>query len=155
VIAGVGAVAARGAAEDPDEGLLRLTAAFQEAWTIFEDAKTDHSDRRHEIEAMADYPPYNKDMESCERQIRFCEQHGADAYWDRMNQAHRKMGSTVVEVFKVPARTVPGAIEKLKIVSRAVGDGNGVDDELALFQEIDQPWIDMVIADLKRLVREG
>ena len=77
------------------------------------------------------------------------------AYWDRINQAHIKAGKIVVEVFKVPARTVPGAIEKLKIVSRALGDGFDADDELTQWQEIDQPWIDMVIADLKRLVREG
>ena len=102
---------------------------------------------------MANYPPYNKDIESCNRQIQFCEQHGMDAYWDRMNQAHRKVGSTVVEVFKVPARTVPGAIEKLKIVSRAMGDGWDADDELTQWQEIDQPWIDVVIADLERLAQ--
>ena len=88
--------------------------------------------------------------------MEFLEKHGDGRYWEPMNQATEAMVEAAKAVFEAPAHTLPGALNKLRIVAIAVGDGvDGGDHGLALQQEIGQPWIDMVIADLECLAGEG
>jgi hypothetical protein len=88
--------------------------------------------------------------------MEFLEKHEDGRSWKFMNQADDAMVEAAMAVFEVPARTLPGILNKLRIVSIAVGDGlDGGDHDLAVNQEINQPWIDMVITDLERLAREG
>ncbi len=58
-------------------------------------------------------------------------------------------------MFAIPAQTLWGATEKLKIVRMAVGNsydafGTG-DEDLDVFQDLEAPWFGDVIADFERL----
>ena len=62
------------------------------------------------------------------------------------------MGAAANAVFAIPAQTVRGAYEKLRIVSLATGTGaQDANEDLAYSQDHDAPWIDNALADLERL----
>ena len=154
-IAVTGAVAARVAVAtpNPDADLFRLTWAFKEAYSGHLDASTAHHQWRDEVEALPDCPPPSS---SGDRFMEFLEKHEDGRPWESMNQANDAMVEAAKAVFEVPARTLPGALNKLRIVAIAVGNGaDGSDHDLAVNQEIGGPWIDMVIADLEHLAKEG
>jgi hypothetical protein len=150
-----GAVEARVAVAtpNPDADLFRLTSAFKGAYSRHLDAWTTHHQWRDEVEALPDCPPPSSSDDSF---MEFLDKHEDGRSWESMNQANDTMVEAAKAVFEVPARTLPGVLNKLRIVSIAVGDGLGDGDhDLAVNQEIGGPWIDVVIADLERLAREG
>ena len=78
--------------------------------------------------------------------------------YDAMNQLNDARGEAAQMMFELPARTVEGVLEKLKIAYQANGDGPGTDSgEVALsaFQDLEDPWMAGIIRDLERLVGEG
>ena len=157
----------QGASSDPvvvaadDSELLARVADF---WKAHKDDK-----RKGEIshacykkmKTMQDFPGYpTPDMGTPERE-RYDAEHSrcADASgyhpaFDLWNEAGKDMGAAANAVFAIPAQTVRGAVEKLKIAYLATGDGEGTatgDDGLETYQDLKAPWMANVLADLERL----
>ena len=144
-----------------DSELLARVADF---WKAHKDDK-----RKGEIshacykkmKTMRDFPGYpTPDMGTPERE-RYDAEHSrcADASgyhpaFDLWNEAGKDMGAAANAVFAIPAQTVRGAVEKLKIAYLATGDGEGTatgDDGLETYQDLKAPWMANVLADLERL----
>lgn len=88
----------------------------------------------------------------------FYDENRQDGLWESSNEAWERTGELVNGVFAIPATTLRGAIEKLKIVRLTVGangDGSDADDDLDAFQEYEDPWFDKVLADLEHLAEEA
>ncbi len=59
-------------------------------------------------------------------------------------------------VFEIPAETVKGAFEKLKIVHIVVGNNHqDGDEDLDAYQDWDAPRMETVLADFERLAGEA
>ena len=74
------------------------------------------------------------------------DKHGVSVLWDEENSHNERCGALVRCVFETPATTLPGIIEKLKIVGLAVDD-----EDLRAWQNLEDPWMAKVIRDLERL----
>ena len=146
-----------GEAAADDELLLTHIAAFHEIY----DVSTEASERWHaeheRVDALPDCPP-NKPipMGGYEAYSQFLTDHDVDALAGRANDLTERSGKAALAVFAIPAQTMHGAIEKLKIAYLAIGDGDGTrtgDRDLEAYQDLDSPWMESVIADLERLAQ--
>ena len=81
------------------------------------------------------------------------ERSGYTAAHNASHEANVKMGAAANAVFSIPAHTLRGCLEKVKIARLATGSGddyNG-DGDLECYQDMASPWVDNAIADLERL----
>ncbi len=161
-IAAVGATATLGLpavaeAATQDAELLARVAEFYPALEKHNIASEAWHTRRAEADAIPDCPPHAVpafDKAGHDRWNAFMKAQGVWKLSDKANAAGRALGKAANRVFAVPARTYPGALEKVKIANLATGDGEGVgnaDDDLETYQDFDNPWMKKAIADLERL----
>ena len=138
---------------NPDAVLLARVATF---WRAYEQSTTAHEEasaRREVIEAMPDYPHFGDGFDMEKWQV-FMDRHGWNELWDRAQEAGKQEGQAANAVFATPARSLRGAVEKVKIVRIVTGIGAETGDgdaDLGAYQDFDAPWIDNAIADLERL----
>ncbi len=147
VILGLSTVEAAG---NQDAELLARVAEFYPTLKKHNIAAEASHTRRAAAEAMPDCPPYATD----DGWDAFMEAQGVWGLYDKRDAASRAMGKAANRVFAVPARTYPGAVEKVKIAYLATGDGDGTytgDADLDAYQDFENPWMANAIADLERL----
>lgn len=141
---------------DVDGELLARVETF---WRCHGEAVQAHEKwitEQHRVEALPDCPPLiAEDRAQHARYWDFLGQRGVWRLADHADELHRQQGAAVNAVFDQPARTIRGALEKLRIAYTAIGDGEGTcsggDADLESYQDIDRPWMANVVADLERL----
>ena len=151
-----------GGVQGEDAVLLARVAQFHETCEAFRRSWRECSEYREKVEAMPNCPsalgPWGDLAELRTRNKAHHEFLGARGVWDRYDEPNRineQVGALVNAVFKTPAQTTKGALEKLKIAYVAVGDGEGTgtgDNDLEAFQDLEEPWMVTVIADFERLI---
>ncbi len=151
------ATVAAPAIQADDTILLARVAQFHDVYGECQRVWTKQKAHRAQIEAMPDCPG----PQTCRSggyalaRAAFLEAHDAYRYWDQCNRLNEQTGALAKAIFRMPARTSRGALEKLKIAYTAVGDGEETstgDNDLESFQDLEAPWMGNVIADFKRLV---
>ena len=106
---------------------------------------------------VAKLQPDHSDAELLARVAAFrCVYDESKSTSDTLSTIHNLAGEAAKAVFAIPAQTVRGALEKLKIVYLAVGNGkanpeDAGDYDLALYQTSETSWFAIAIADLERL----
>jgi hypothetical protein len=149
------------AVQGEDAALLAQVARFDDlydAWVDLHDKAIAHSAA---VKALPDYPSYDssafKSMEEAQdawrREQDFVEAHNIHKYWDQGGRLGERVGALANAIFEIPAETVRGAFEKLKIAHIVVGNNHQDGDEsLDAYQDWDEPWMETVIADFERLI---
>ena len=135
-----------------DSELLARVATF---WKSYEDHEKKGETSHALYEKMLnrpDFPGFEKagsnEWDKCARRS------GYRPAFDIWCMAGKKMGAAANTVFAIPAKTLRGAVEKMKIARCAVGytdDGSTGDGDLECYQDHNAPWIDNALADLDRL----
>ena len=156
VVAGV-----PGAVLGKDAALLAQVAQFHalyETWDqLHEKAIAHHA----AVKALPDYPSYHprsfnsmqEAQDAWRREDEFNEAHDSHKYWDQSGRQGERVGALANAIFEIPAETVRGAFEKLKIVHIVVGNNHQDGDEnLDAYQDWDAPWMETVMADFDRLL---
>ena len=135
-----------------DTHLLALTAEFHRTYAECCVAHQERVEARRRVEALPDCPPCVApafDRAGSERYDAFVISHGLPALWERFNALDQRVGELCSEILATPAKTIQGAIERLKIVRLASGDGP---DTLGCCQAGSQTqWIATAIDDMERL----
>ena len=142
----------------PDAELLARVAEFYPALEKHNITNEAWHSRYGEAEAMPDCPPHAGppvfDRAGHDRWHAFMKAKGVWKLADKANAANRALGKAANRVFATPARTYPGAAEKVKIAYLATGDGEGTctgDGDLSAYQDDENPWMKNAIADLERV----
>ena len=147
VVAGV-----PGAVQGGDAVLLAKVARFQELYEAWNRVWEKGSAHRARIEAMTDCPRVDPATQS-RAHFAFLKAHDAYKHYDESNRLGQQTGALVNAIFKTPAETFRGAIEKFHIAHLAVGSGADDDDEdLLAYQDWAAPWMETVAADFERLL---
>ncbi len=143
--------------DHPDAELIACVAEFYRAYEKTNAATEAWHTRQAKADAMPDCPedkaPFD-DKAAHNRWRAFMKAQGVWKLSDKANAAGRALGKAANRVFAVPARTYPGALEKVKIAYIATGDGDGTytgDADLYAYQDFENPWMANAIADLERL----
>ena len=146
---------------NPDTKLLALVADF---WMTHRDHE-EKGEISHacyaKMEAMPDFPDDPApDLGTPEREkwgaahAQCADASGYPPAYDLWCKAGKCMGKAANAVFAIPAKTLKGAVEKLKVArvaSGAVDETGDGDADLSCYQDAKTPWIDNAIADLERL----
>lgn len=158
--AGAAATAAGGAAlaatPDRDAALLARVAEFHRAYRESASAWAASGEARDRVKALPDCPTLPVlDKAHYDRWAAFLSEHGCLALTRQADDLSKLTGAAANAVFAIPAQTIRGAVEKLKIVRLSAGDNfqgdiEG-DENLCAYQDYDAPWFPTVIADLERL----
>ena len=142
----------------PDAELLATVADFHKDYKKARAAHEKWIAEKARVESLPDCPPDvlpADDPEGYDRRKRFLAEHDIDDLCDLANAFSLAQGHAAGVVFGLPAQTVQGALEKLKIVHMAIGDGSGMaesgDHDLEVFQDTDDLWMANVVRDLERL----
>ncbi len=146
-------------AAEPDADLHARLAHFHDAYQKVDVAGAACVALRKQLEALPFCPervdpqsePFERWKRYFDRWGRYMEQGGYDRLMEQSEALMNSVGEAANAVFDTPAQTVRGAVEKLKIVRMANGDGadNG-DADLDAYQ-VEDPWMPKVIRDLERL----
>ena len=140
-----------------DELLLTRIAAFHEIYDVSTEAIEQWQAEHARVIALPDCPLNGpRPMGRLDPFPKFLSDHGVDVLAHRANDLGKRCGKAALAVFAIPAQTMHGAIEKLKIAYLAIGDGDGTrtgDRDLEAYQDLDPPWMESVIADLERLAQ--
>jgi hypothetical protein len=84
--------------------------------------------------------------------------HGAVQAHEATQKVAKRMGSAARAVFAAHARTLEGAIAKLKIARLVTGSGEGRmdgDGDLEAYQPTKADWFSNAITDVERLAKGG
>ena len=149
-------LAGMAAAPDADAELLARVETFRRCHDEAVKTSEQWTSEKERVEALSDCPPYvtpAEDQKGFNRREAFMKRHGVRRLADRANQVHEQQGVAANAVFDLPAQTLQGAVEKLKIAYLAVGDGDGsgADEDLEVFQDLDNSWLANAIRDFERL----
>jgi len=153
-----GTAALAGAPDNSDTELLARVAEFHRLYRESCAASEAWHEARDRADAHPDCPPLTApafDRQGHEQWEAFMIEQGVYALGARSNDLGMAAGAAANAVSAIPAQTLRGALEKLKIVRLAVGDsydalGTG-DEDLDAFQGYGDPWFGNVIVDLERL----
>ncbi len=142
-----------GAVQGDDAALLARVAAFDGLYDAWQRLLERRAVRRAEIVAMPDCPQLNFTRDGSEAHFAFLEAHDAFRYGDECERLGEQTGEAVNAIFEIPAETVRGAFEKLKVVHIVVGNNHqDGDEDLDAYQDWDAPWMETVMADFERLI---
>ncbi len=142
---------AAGAVQGDDAVLLAQIARFNNCYDTWQRGWARHSEHRAQIAAMPDCPP--AEMGTFNEHFAFLQTHDTSGYYEDSGRLGEQTGEAVNAVFEIPAETVRGAFEKLKIVHIVVGNNHqDGDEDLDAYQDWDAPWMETVIADFERLL---
>ncbi len=162
--AGAAATAAGGAAlavtpDNPDAELLSRVAEFHHIYRESCAASEAWHEAHGQADAHPDRPPFPLlGHQAIKRYGAHLREQGVSDLADRSHVLNVAAGASANAVFALPAQTIHGAIEKLKIVRLTVGDNYqgdlGGDEDMDAFQDYDHPWFSTVIHELERLAPE-
>jgi hypothetical protein len=151
--AGAAAVAVAGVprtAQGDDAVLLARVAQFNDCYDTWRRGWARYSEHRAQIAAMPGCPP--AEFGTFSEHITFLQTHDTSGYYEECSGLGEQTGEAVNAVFEIPAETVKGAFEKLKIVHIVVGNNHqDGDEDLDAYQDWDAPWMETVLADFERL----
>ena len=145
---------------EPDAELMRLIAEFEATYAASKQTHETYHREKDRITALPDCPPEVlpiDDREAYECREDFLDRHGGLVLWNESTKLGRVAGAIARQIFSTPAHTLAGAVEKLKILRRALGDQpNEGDDDLAVYiadsvEMCDESWFASVMKDLERL----
>lgn len=152
------AIPAAALTDNPDADLLHHVAEFYRLDEETEDASTAWHEARARADALPGCPPTalpRDDREGYARWRAFMEKHGVLKRADRAHELNKQRGAAANAIFAMPASTIQGAMEKIKIVRLAIGDIGDLDDggapDLECFQNHAKPWFALAVRDLERL----
>ena len=143
-----------------DTALLKLAATFdvlyrehdrlRRQWLAASDAA--HHDPDHP--GLPLEPGAKMDQDQAVRERR-----GVNILFDASSRMCERVGKVAKAIFAVPARTLPGAAAKLRIVALAYGTGNtgdsGGDADLEVHQNPRKPWLRSTIEDIECMAGAG
>ena len=141
------------AAAQPDAALMGQIADFHKAYAEARAAHDKWVAEQHRVEALPECPPLVEpafDKEASDRYFAFLKEHGVDDLAHRSTELWRGVGRIIHAVFAAEARTLRGAVEKLKIAQLAHDN-----EELNAYDEPQGSWLASVMRDLERLAAEG
>ena len=145
-----------GAVQGADTILLARIARFHDLYAEWRRVWAKQRAHRARIEAMPDCPELDATVEGNRAYFAFLKAHDSYKYYDESGRLGARAGATANAIFKMPAETVKGAVEKLKIVHIVVGNNHqDGDEDLDAYQDWNAPWMETVIADFDRLAGEG
>ncbi len=139
-----------------DAELLSRVAEFHRAYQESTAAWTTSEKARDRVKTLPGCPTLPVlDKAHYDRWAAFLSEHGCLALTRQADDLSKLTGAAANAVFAIPAQTIRGAVEKLKIVRLTVGDNlqgdiEG-DENVCAYQDYDAPWFPTVIADLERL----
>ena len=149
-VAGVPAGAQAG-----DVVLLGRIARFNSLYDNYRRVQAKDVAHRARIAAMPDCPGFDPPTLSRAYEA-FMEKHDAYRYYHEGGPPIEQAEPLAEAIFKTPAETARGVLEKLKIAHAAIGDGGDTGDiDLEAYQDLDALWMETVIADFERLVGEA
>ena len=156
VMTGAGAAVAvagvPGAVLGKDAALLVQVARFHDLYGAWRAVWAKQCEHRARIEAMPDCPDFDPPTLS-RAYLAFLKAHDAYRYYDESGRLGKQTGALANAIFEIPAETVRGAFEKLKIAHIVVGNNHqDGDEDLDAYQDWDAPWMETVIADFARLL---
>lgn len=166
---------------DDDAELLALVAEFRTLWAVSEAIGNEHTARRDEAERI--YPDERTEDDGLDAthdklhaRWLLVQAHVGEDSFEQATKAHCAAGHKLREVFKVPARTVPGILAKVELWTLAYGTeplrDAGLGTELDSFdvdnetdwddvdengdpQEYDdpdwRPWMQTILDDLRAM----
>ncbi len=141
-----------GATSGEDAALLAQVAQFHDLYDAWRAVWAKQCEHRARIDAMPDCPGFDPPTFSRDY-LAFLEVHDANRYDDDSGRLGEQTGAIANAIFEIPAETVRGAFEKLKIAHIVVGNNHQDGDEnLDAYQDWDAPWMETVIADFERLI---
>jgi hypothetical protein len=133
-----------------DEELLDRVSECEEAMTVHRALSERYDREREEAERAADAAGYHEAKgyspgEAWRIRSDYIDQIRARGSYDRWNAAHKEIGRTARAVFAIKAKTLRGAIAKLRLVVKLIEA-----DELDTWQG-DRDWLAETLADLERI----
>ncbi len=142
-------------AQGQDTVLLPQVARFHDLYDTWRAVWAKQCEHRARIDAMPDCPDFDPPTLS-RAYLAFLEAHDASRYYDESGRLGEQTGAIANAIFEIPAETVRGTFEKLKIAHIVVGNNHQDGDEnLDAYQDWDAPWMETVLADFERLAGEA
>ena len=141
----------------PDDGDAELLARVGDFNHALKDRCRKHKfwiEHRDQVEARPDCPPDVRPLADPAGYIRhqdFLDEHRVDTFYAQFDVAELRCEKAVAAVFALPANTVRGALEKLKIAYETVIEDGAhfTDIDFRHFQG-DVSWTENTIRDLER-----
>jgi len=136
------------AASSPDDS--ELLAQCKALWPLLEKRQELH-DKWWAERARVEVPDFTKQRQ---RRRAFIEKHERGNLCQQTWAADEIAGRAAQAIFRTPAQTVHGALEKLRIADFAINEDEYSDAgqaDLTIYQEGDAMWLQSVIDDLERL----
>jgi hypothetical protein len=139
--------------EAADKQLLNLASECESAMAVHKALSAQDTAERARTERAADAAGYHENVGyslgvAWRARSDFMETRRPSSLWERVEDAHREVGRTAKAVFRLKAKSISGAVARLRIVVALINA-----DELDTWQPVGRDWLAETPADFERIGR--